>query len=145
MILKLNLQLNNKLTDKDKKDWNNFTSSKDTLPNKDEAPNRVKSKKTISFIDLHGFSLDDANKTIEKFINNSHKNGIAKITVVTGKGIRSKVEGNPYLSKDLSILKNSVPEFIKLNSNLMKKIKKITEANIEDGGSGAFYIYLKKN
>jgi|TARA_Y100001970_G_scaffold289333_1_gene419361 Uncharacterized protein conserved in bacteria len=145
LILKLNLQLNNKLTDKDKKDWNNFTSSKDTLPNKDEAPNRVKSKKTISFIDLHGFSLDDANKTIEKFINNSHKNGIAKITVVTGKGIRSKVEGNPYLSKDLSILKNSVPEFIKLNSNLMKKIKKITEANIEDGGSGAFYIYLKKN
>ena len=145
MILKLNLQLNNKLTDKDKKDWNNFTSSKDTLPNKDEAPNRVKSKKTISFIDLHGFSLDDANKTIEKFINNSHKNGIAKITVVTGKGIRSKVEGNPYLSKDLSILKNSVPEFIKLNSNLMKKIKKISEANIEDGGSGAFYIYLKKN
>ncbi len=137
--------MNNKLTDKDKKDWNNFTSSKDTLPNKDEAPNRVKSKKTISFIDLHGFSLDDANKTIEKFINNSHKNGIAKITVVTGKGIRSKVEGNPYLSKDLSILKNSVPEFIKLNSNLMKKIKKITEANIEDGGSGAFYIYLKKN
>ena len=137
--------MNNKLTDKDKKDWNNFTSSKDTLPNKDEAPNRVKSKKTISFIDLHGFSLDDANKTIEKFINNSHKNGIAKITVVTGKGIRSKVESNPYLSKDLSILKNSVPEFIKLNSNLMKKIKKITEANIEDGGSGAFYIYLKKN
>ena len=130
MILKLNLQLNNKLTDKDKKDWNNFTSSKDTLPNKDEAPNRVKSKKTISFIDLHGFSLDDANKTIEKFINNSHKNGIAKITVVTGKGIRSKVEGNPYLSKDLSILKNSVPEFIKLNSNLMKKIKKISETNI---------------
>ena len=145
MILKLNLQLNNKLTDKDKKDWNNFTSSKDTLPNKDEAPNRVKSKKTISFIDLHGFSLENANKTIEKFINNSHKNGAVKITVVTGKGIRSKVEENPYLSKDLSILKNSVPEFIKLNPSLMKKIKKITEADIEDGGSGAFYIYLKKN
>ena len=136
--------MNNKLTDKDKKDWNNFTSSKDTLPNKDEAPNRVKSKKTISFIDLHGFSLDDANKTIEKFINNSHKNGIAKITVVTGKGIRSKVEENPYLSKDLSILKNSVPEFIRSNSSLRKKIKKITEASIEDGGAGAFYIYFKK-
>jgi len=145
LILKLNLQLNNKLTDKDKKDWHNFTSSKDALPNKDEVSNRIKSKKTISFIDLHGFSLDDANKTIEKFINNSHKNGVAKITVVTGKGTRSKVEGNPYLSKDLSILKNSVPEYIKLNSNLMKKIKKISEANIEDGGSGAFYIYLKKN
>jgi len=145
LILKLNLQLNSKLTDKDKKDWHSFTSSKDALPNKDEISNIIKSKKTDSFIDLHGFSLEDANKTIEKFINNSHKNGVAKITVVTGKGTRSKVEGNPYLSKDLSILKNSVPEYIKLNSNLMKKIKKISEANIEDGGSGAFYIYLKKN
>ena len=137
--------MNNKLTDKDKKDWDNFTSSKDTLPNKDEISNKTKSKKTESFIDLHGFSLEDANKTIEKFINDCHKNGVVKITVVTGKGIRSKVESNPYLSKDLSILKNSVPEFIKLNSILMKKIKKIAEANIEDGGSGAFYIYLKKN
>ena len=137
--------MNNKLTDKDKKDWDSFTSSKDALPNKDEISNKIKSKKIRSFIDLHGFSLEDANKTIEKFINNSHKNGVEKITVVTGKGIRSKVEGNPYLSKDLSILKNSVPEFIKLNSSLMKKIKEITEANIEDGGSGAFYIYLKKN
>ena len=145
MILKLSLQLNNKLTDKDKKDWDNFTSSKDTLPNKDEISNKTKSKKTESFIDLHGFSLEDANKTIEKFINDCHKNGVVKITVVTGKGIRSKVESNPYLSKDLSILKNSVPEFIKLNQSLMKKIKNITEANIEDGGSGAFYIYLKKN
>jgi len=145
LILKLSLQLNNKLTDKDKKDWDNFTSSKDALPNKDEILNKTKSKKTESFIDLHGFSLEDANKTIEKFINDRHKNGEVKITVVTGKGIRSKVENNPYLSKDLSILKNSVPEFIKLNPNLMKKIKKITEANIEDGGSGAFYIYLKKN
>ena len=145
MILKLSLQLNNKLTDKDKKDWKDFTSSKDALPNKDEISNKIKSKKTISFIDLHGFTLEDANKTIEKFINDCHKNGVVKITVVTGKGIRSKVESNPYLSKDLSILKNSVPEFIKSNSSLMKKIKKITEANIEDGGSGAFYIYLKKN
>ena len=145
MILKLSLKLNNKLTDKDKKDWENFTSSKDALPNKDEISNKIKSKKLSSFIDLHGFSLENANKTIEKFINNSHKNGAVKITVVTGKGIRSKVEENPYLSKDLSILKNSVPEFIKLNPSLMKKIKKITEADIEDGGSGAFYIYLKKN
>ena len=137
--------MSNKLTDKDKKDWDNFTSSKDTLPNKDEISNKTKSKKTESFIDLHGFSLEDANKTIEKFINDCHKNGVVKITVVTGKGIRSKVESNPYLSKDLSILKNSVPEFIKHNPSLMKKIKKIAEANIEDGGSGAFYIYLKKN
>ena len=68
---------------------------------------------------------------------------IKKITVVTGKGKRSKVEDNPYLSRELSILKNSVPEFIRSNQNLMKKIKGISEANIDDGSSGAFYIYLK--
>ena len=143
MILKLNLQLNNKLTDKDKKDWTNFTSSKNPLLDKDEASNKINTKKTRSFIDLHGFSLENANKNIEKFINDSYKDGIKKITVITGKGIRSKVEDNPYLSKDLSILKSSVPEFIRSNSSLIKKIKKIKEANLEDGGSGAFYIYLK--
>tara|TARA_B100000700_G_scaffold293604_1_gene354738 strand:- start:612 stop:1025 length:414 start_codon:yes stop_codon:yes gene_type:complete len=136
--------LKNKLSDKDKKDWKNFTLNKNPILDKDEALGRESSKKIKGFIDLHGFSLEDANKTIEKFINDSYENGIKKIIVVTGKGIRSKVEENPYLSKDLSILKNSVPEFIRSNSSLRKKIKKITEASIEDGGAGAFYIYFKK-
>ena len=79
-----------------------------------------------------------------KFIKKSFEECVDKIIVITGKGSRSKNENNPYFSKDLSILKHSVPDFIKSNKNLMKIIKNISEAEIEDGGSGAFYIYLKK-
>ena len=136
--------MNNKLTNKDKKDWKNFTSSRDKVSNKDFKINKKNIEKNIErIIDLHGFSLENANKIIEEFINNSYQEGIKKIIVVTGKGTRSKTANNPYLSRDLSILKHSVPEFIKSNSSLMNKIKQISEANIEDGGSGAFYIYFK--
>ena len=136
--------MNSKLTDKDKKDWKNFTSSRDKVPNKDFKLNKKNiEENTKRIIDLHGFSLENANKIIEEFINNSYQEGIKKVIVVTGKGTRSKTANNPYLSRDLSILKHSVPEFIKSNSSLMNKIKQISEANIEDGGSGAFYIYFK--
>ena len=136
--------MNSKLTDKDKKDWKNFTSSRDKVSNKDFKLNKKNiEENTKRIIDLHGFSLENANKIIEEFINNSYQEGIKKIIVVTGKGTRSKTANNPYLSRDLSILKHSVPEFIKSNSSLMNKIKQISEANIEDGGSGAFYIYFK--
>ena len=101
-------------------------------------------KKIIKKIDLHGFSLENANKVIEVFITQSFEEGVNKIIVITGKGLRSKNDENPYISKNLSILKYSVPEFIKSNVNLMKLIKNIKEAGIEDGGQGAFYIYLKK-
>jgi len=134
--------LNSKLTDKDKKDWKNFTSSSNKVKNKDNSVN-IKSYKN-KIIDLHGFSLDKANQTLEVLINKSYQLGIEKIIVITGKGIRSKTANNPYLSEELSILKNSVPEFIKSNLSLMDKIKKIVEADVKDGGSGAFYIYLKK-
>ena len=134
--------MNNKLTDKDKKDWKNFTSSNNKVPNKDNSIN-IKSYKN-KIIDLHGLSLDKANQTLEVLINESYQLGIKKIVVITGKGIRSKTANNPYLSEELSILKNSVPEFIKSNLSLMGKIKKTVEADVKDGGSGAFYIYLKK-
>ena len=136
--------MNSKLTDKDKKDWKNFTFSRDKVPNKDFKINKKNIKEnTERIIDLHGISLENANKIVEGFINNSYQEGIKKVIVVTGKGTRSKTANNPYLSRDLSILKHSVPEFIKSNSSLMNKIKQISEANIEDGGSGAFYIYFK--
>jgi DNA-nicking Smr family endonuclease len=136
--------LNSKLTDKDKKDWKNFTSSRDKVPIKDFKIKKKNIEENVErIIDLHGFSLENANKIIEGFINNSYQEGIKKVIVVTGKGTRSKTANNPYLSRDLSILKHSVPEFIKSNSSLMNKIKQISEANIEDGGSGAFYIYFK--
>jgi DNA-nicking Smr family endonuclease len=93
---------------------------------------------------LHGYALEDANKTIQNFIEKEYENGTSKIIVVTGKGLHSDVEKNPYVSKDLSILKYSIPEFIQNNFELMKKISGIKDASIEDGGSGAFYIFLKK-
>jgi len=136
--------LNSKISDKDKKDWKNFISSKDKIPNKDLKITKDKIKiKIIKKIDLHGFSLENANKVIEEFITESFEEGVNKIIVITGKGLRSKNDENPYISKNLSILKYSVPEFIKSNINLMKIIKNINEADIEDGGKGAFYIYLK--
>jgi len=135
--------LSSKISDKDKKDWEKFLLNKDKLPNKDFKLDNLKKKK-ILHIDLHGFTLENANKTIKKFIENGYENGISKIIVVTGKGLHSTVEEDPYVSKDLSILKYSVPEFIHNNNELMSKIVEIQDASIEDGGSGAFYILLKK-
>ena len=135
--------MNNRISDKDKKDWENFTSGKEKLFNKD---NKSTTKKTYTTktIDLHGFTLEEANATIEKFIKKNYEDNLNKLIVVTGKGLHSENEKNPYLSKELSILKYSVPEFIKNNLDLMRLINSIEEASIEDGGSGAFYIYLKK-
>jgi len=138
--------LNNKLSDKDKKDWQNFTSSEEKVHNKDLSLSQIKiDKDLVKTIDLHGFSLENANRTIDEFINRCFKINVSKITVITGKGLRSNNINNPYVSKNLSILKNSVPEFIKSNTDLMKKIKNIQEAKAEDGGSGAFNILLKKS
>ena len=136
--------MTDKISKKDRKDWENFIYDNEKLPNKD-----IKYKKKISFktksIDLHGFTLEKANQTIEEFIKKSHLDGINKLIVVTGKGLHSQNEKDPYVSKDLSILKYSVPEFLSTNKSLMNIIYEIKDAKIEDGGAGAFYIYLKKN
>ena len=132
------------ISDKDKKDWNNFINSREKLPNKDTKLNNNKIFKT-KVIDLHGYTLREANKAIEDFINKAFLENVNKLKVVTGKGLHSENEKDPYVSKDLSILKYSVPEFILNNSYLMSMINQITHAKLEDGGSGAFYIFLKKN
>ena len=137
--------MNRKISDKDKKDWKNFVSNKEKLPNKDLYLNKnLINKKNIKTIDLHGLSLQNANNIIEEFITKCFESNVSKIIVITGKGLRSKTNKNPYVSKDLSILKHSVPDFIKSRQNLMKIIKRIKEANIEEGGEGAFNIFLKK-
>ena len=137
--------MSKKISNKDKKDWQDFISSEEKVKNKDLSLSEIEIEKVrVKTIDLHGFSLENANKIIDEFINKCFETKVSKITVITGKGLRSNNIDNPYVSKDLNILKNSVPEFIKSNSDLMKKIKSIKEAKIEDGGSGAFDIFLKK-
>jgi DNA-nicking Smr family endonuclease len=135
--------LRDKISDKDKKDWENFLSNKEKLPDKDLKKIKKKNSK-IKNIDLHGYSLEEANRNIKKLILDCYNNEVSKLIVVTGKGLHSDNYENPYLSKDLSILKYSVPEFIKNDQELMKLILEIREAKIEDGGSGSFYVYLKK-
>ena len=135
--------MNDKISDKDRKDWEKFLSNKEKLPNKDQNFSRLKKEKVRS-LDLHGYTLEEANLKIENFIQQSYLDKVNKLIIVTGKGLHSQNENDPYASKDLSILKYSVPYFIKNNSELMKIINEIDNAKIEDGGGGAFYIYLKK-
>ena len=135
--------MSKKVTEKDKKDWEKFLSNKEALPNKDFDSNKQKIIKTLLY-DLHGYSLDEANKKIKDIIKSAYEKEVSKLIIVTGKGLRSKNEKDPYVSKDLSILKYSVPDYIRNNFELTNLIRDIQDANIEDGGSGAFYIFLKK-
>tara|TARA_B110000858_G_scaffold190424_1_gene238358 strand:- start:6 stop:521 length:516 start_codon:yes stop_codon:yes gene_type:complete len=127
----------------DKEAWENFLNSREKIPNKDFVNKKNIRHEKIKKIDLHGYTIEEANNAIEQFIQQSFDENVTKIIVITGKGLRSKNTENPYLSKDLSILKYSVPEFIEKNRNLTQLIIEATDAKIEDGGSGAFYIYLK--
>ena len=136
--------MNNNISNKDKKDWENFVNSEEKLSDKDSKYKINKTTK-IRSIDLHGYTLEGANKAVEDFINQAFLDNISKLIIVTGKGLHSNNKKDPYVSKDLGILKYSVPEFISNNSSLMNVINNITTAKIEDGGEGAFYIFLKKN
>ena len=135
--------MNKKISDKDKKDWQNFLSNNESLPVKDDQFIRDEIPELLKF-DLHGYSLDEANSKVKDIILKSYEAGIKKLVLITGKGLHSQNDKDPYVSKDLGILKNSVPEFIRNEDQLMNKINDIVDADIKDGGSGAFYIYLKK-
>ena len=131
---------------KDKKDWADFTKQMSNISVKEsdfleENQKKIKVRK----LDLHGYSLDDANKVIKKFIIESFNKRYNKLLIVTGKGLRSKSYDNPYISKNLSVLKNSVPEYIKNDENLNSIINKISQADQKDGGEGAINIFLKNN
>ena len=135
--------MSSKISNKDKEDWENFLSKNEKLTNKDDNLIKKEIKKSITF-DLHGFSLDEANKQVKDLIFQAYNNKINKLIIVTGKGLHSQNEKDPYVSKNLSILKYSVPEYIMSDKELMNMINEIKEANIEDGGAGAFYIFIKK-
>lgn len=132
-----------KITEKDKKDWLNFLNNNEKLINKDKQKNQNQSIDKV--IDLHGYSLENANKKIDEFIKICFSQKVNKINVITGKGSRSKNKDNPYQSENFSILKHSVPEYIKTNPNLMKMIKEINFEDIESPSKGSFDILLKKN
>ena len=134
--------MSKKLSDKDLRDWENFVNSKDKISSKEEFNKSQINKKRSTFkIDLHGFSLDQANKFIEKTINDCFEKEVSKLNIITGKGMRSKSTEDPYKSSELSILKHSIPEFIKSNTDLMKLIKKVE--NLDEKNSGSFNVYLK--
>ena len=135
--------MNNENSDKDKEDWENFISNEEDLFDKDEISQKHKAQRVRNF-DFHGYSLDDANEKIKDLIYESYNQGVGKLIIVTGKGLHSENEKNPYISKNLGILKYSLPEFIKNDPELMSLIYDIKDAQKEDGGSGAFYIFLKK-
>ncbi len=135
--------MKSKISDKDKKDWENFLSKKEKLVNKDQK-NNIKSYFKTRSIDLHGYSLDEANKKIKILIRRSFEEGVEKLIVITGKGIHSNNESDPFVSKKLGILKYSVPEFLKKDEELINIVKNLSPAKIEDGGEGAFYVYLRK-
>ena len=131
---------------KDKKDWINFTRQINNIRSKevDLFQENVQTNK-VPKLDLHGFSLEESNKKVKKFIIESSNRGYKKLLVITGKGLRSKSYSNPYISEKLNVLRNSVPEFIKDDEDLRNKISKVLEADIRDGGEGAIYIFLKNN
>ena len=131
------------ITEKDKQDWENFLKNKEKIPNKDFINKKNIRHEKIKKIDLHGYTIEEANTAVERFLQKCFDENVTKIIVITGKGLRSKNIENPYLSKELSILKYSVPEFIESNASLTKMIIEVTDAKIEDGGSGAFYVFLK--
>ena len=135
--------MNSKIPEKDKKTWEEFLSNDQKLPDKDNIQNKIIIKRTRS-LDLHGKTLNEANSIIENFIKKSYEDKVQKLIIVTGKGLHSDNEKDPYVSKDLGILKYSIPEFVRNNEDLMKIISNISEASVKDGGTGAFYIFLKK-
>jgi len=135
--------LSSKISDKDKKDWERFLSNKENISDKDSKSEETKKRRTFSF-DLHGYSLSEANEKVEHLINECYEKNVKKLILVTGKGLHSDNKKNPYSSQDLGILKHSVPDYIKNSNDLMKMINRIEEASVEDGGSGAFYVYFKK-
>ena len=132
------------VTVQDKKDWAAFTKDPSYLYDKeDNSQNENNKKDKIIKLDLHGFSLDEANQKVKKFIIKAYNSGYKKLIIVTGKGLRSKTYNNPYASNQMSILKNSIPEYISNDVDLSNIIKTISKADMQHGGDGAIYIFLK--
>jgi DNA-nicking Smr family endonuclease len=129
---------------KDKEDWLNYIEQIKSIPEKTfNFKEKIFNKNKVKRLDLHGFSLDEANIEVKNFINKSYENGLSKILIIVGKGKRSKISNDPYRSLKMNVLKYSVPEYLKKSKDLSSKIKKISKADLKDGGEGALYVFLK--
>ncbi len=137
--------MTNKLSDKDKKDWDKFVKGDEKVENKDKSYSNNNKQFLEKTIDLHGYTLEEANKKIFKYIENCYLNNVYKINIITGKGLRSKNIDDPYQSNNLSILKYSIPNYIKNNVELMDKILKIDFDSVNSPSKGNFDIFLKNN
>jgi len=133
------------VSSKDKKEWIDFTKQIGNIHPKEADFSQTNTRiNKVRKLDLHGYSISESNKIVKKFIVESFDCGYKKLLIVTGKGSRSKSYDNPYISEKLSVLRYSVPEFIKNDENLDNKINRISTADIKDGGEGAIYVFLKK-
>ena len=132
------------VSSKDKKDWLEFIENVGNIsPKSEDILNTKTDIIKVPKLDLHGFTLKESNQKVKKFILECFNLGFKKILIVTGKGSRSKSYNNPYTSEKLSILRYSIPEFIRNEEGLSNIIIKISKAKINDGGEGAIYIFLK--
>jgi len=131
------------LSEEDKKIWEDYTKSPSDVYDKEKKSIASSLRKERYKFDLHGFTLDEANKKVREIILSCINNRYKEILLITGKGLHSTTENDTYVSKSLSKLKFSVPEFIGNNDELSKHIISITGADMKDGGEGAILIKLK--
>jgi DNA-nicking Smr family endonuclease len=131
------------LSKADKEAWERFTNHPSNIYDKENKNEGTNFRKGCFRYDLHGFSLEEANQKVKEIIHLCVQNKYREILLITGKGLHSNTDANIYVSKDLSKLKFSVPEFINNNVELYKYIISISEASIKDGGTGAILIKLK--
>ena len=131
------------LPEEDKKVWENYTKSPSDIYDKEIENISSNAKKERFKFDLHGFTLDDANQKVREIIISCVKEKYKEILLITGKGLHSNTDIDTYVSKDLSKLKFSVPEFINNNNELIDCVFSISEATAKDGGAGAILIKLK--
>ncbi|MDC1096102.1 Smr/MutS family protein [Pelagibacteraceae bacterium] len=132
-----------KISDLDKKEWEEYIKNPKDLFDK-EISKKTSVKKNRFKFDLHGYSLLEANKKVVDVINHCLNNDYNEILLITGKGLHSNTDKDTFVSKNLSKLRYSIPDYLKNNLEISRKIESFSAASMEDGGDGAILVKLKK-
>ena len=93
-------------------------------------------------IDLHGMTLDQAHPRLIAFVQKSYSDGRRLILVITGKG-KSRDEGGPIPVRH-GVLRHQVPHWLNM-APLKSMILQVSQAHARHGGSGAYYVYLRRH